>query len=473
MKAPFSFEISFIVNVHADVKSHLFSRHQTRSRRPSRITQFPNLVIAMFSLKLTSSVLAATLLACAVVHAQNGPTPAGPVPTGTIKDCTYWDTATDKSYNCDYFEYNWALTHQQFVSYNPSVKSDCSGVIVGDSYCVEQNNGNPVTTSTSSQPSATTTAKPSPTQSGLTSNCVKFYQVMSGDTCQGIVDQYGTFTLSDFYGWNPAVQNDCSKLGAGYYVCVGVPGTPTFKPTSSSAATSAGPTPTQSGIVSNCKTYYKAVSGDDCNVIPAKFGTFTSQDFISWNPAVGSDCQHLFLGYYYCVGVPGTPTTRPTSTTKTSTTSAAPTGPSPTQSGITSSCNNYYKVVSGDTCQGIVDKYGTFSLSSFYSWNPSVGADCSHLFVGYYVCVGVPGTPKTRTTTSTSAAPKPTEACPKPQQPGTISSCTQCYLVPGGATCENIEKKFGITATQFNKWNPQVGSDCAHLFQGYYVCVKA
>lgn len=78
--------------------------------------------------------------------------------------------------------------------------------------------------------------------------------------------------------------------------------------------------------------------------------------------AAGSDCQHLFLGYYYCVGVPGSPTTRPTTS---ATPTLTPTRPSPTQSGIVSNCNKYYKVSDGDSGQGIVDKHGTFSLSSF------------------------------------------------------------------------------------------------------------
>ena len=33
----------------------------------------------------------------------------------------------------------------------------------------------------------------------------------------------------------------------------------------------------------------------------------------------------------------------------------------------------WYKVVSGDGCQKIVDKYKTFPLSDFYLWNPDVG----------------------------------------------------------------------------------------------------
>jgi hypothetical protein len=125
----------------------------------------------------------------------------GPVPTGTITDCTYFvDAQTGDT--CASIASEWGITQAQFLDYNPSVKSDCSGLVVGDSYCVEENFGNgPAPSSTTSTSmmttSATTTAGPSPTQSGLVANCNAFYKVVSGDYCQRIVDAYGTFTLSD------------------------------------------------------------------------------------------------------------------------------------------------------------------------------------------------------------------------------------------------------------------------------------
>ncbi|KAM5447965.1 hypothetical protein McanCB49686_007429 [Microsporum canis] len=58
-------------------------------------------------------------------------------------------------------------------------------------------------------------------------------------------------------------------------------------------------------------------------------------------------------------------------------TTTAPTGPSPTQGGIITTCRQWYEAESGDTCLKIVDKYGTFSLAQFQSWNPAVGSDCT------------------------------------------------------------------------------------------------
>nr|POE90692.1 lysm domain-containing protein [Quercus suber] len=400
---------------------------------------------------------------------------SGVVAPSTVDDCTYFtdypsDDFPDQGDTCTAIADYWGISLDQFVSYNPVVgsASNCN-LQSGNSYCVEENYGQgPATTSTppSSSPSPTGNNAPSPTQSGLIDSCTNFYKVKSGDYCQAIVDSYGTFTLQSFYQWNPSVNDDCSGLKPDFYVCVGVPGTPTTAaPTSS--PTSSGPQPEQTGITDNCKAYYKVQSGDGCQAIVDMYGTFTLQDFYSWNPAVGSNCEHLFVGYYVCVGVTNTPTQRPSTTT-----TAAPTGPSPTQSGIESDCTKYYKAVEGDTCDVIAnEKFGTFSIPSFIRWNPAVMSDCSKLFLGYYYCVAVPGTPTSRTHTTT-ASPT-TSSGPSPTQSGIVDNCTQYYKAVSGDTCEVIANdEFGTFSVQdFVRWNPAVGSDCIHLFLGYYYCV--
>ncbi|KAL4787166.1 hypothetical protein BJX76DRAFT_29083 [Aspergillus varians] len=321
----------------------------------------------------------------------------GPVDPGTAADCTWYDTALDASYTCEWFEFNWGLSHEDFVSYNPSVLDDCSGIKIGNSYCVEVNNGQPRPTITSPTPTGTATPKPSPTQDGLIDTCNSFYRAVSGDTCDKIVARYGTFTLSQFLGWNPAVGSDCSGLVATYYYCVGVPGlggsstTTTATSTSTSTRTSttaSGPTPTQTGIISACTRYHKAVDGDSCTGIVQQYGTFTLDQFLAWNSAVGADCAGLWLGYYYCIGVPGTATKTSTSTTMTTTTTAGcASAPTPTQPGAVCACKSWHKVVSGNTCDAIQKQYG-ITAANFNKWNPQVGTDCKSLWLGYYVCVG-------------------------------------------------------------------------------------
>lgn len=124
---------------------------------------------------------------------------------------------------------------------------------VGNSYCVEVNYGLPRTVTTTFTTTRATIPTgnplPSPTQNGLIKSCTKFYFAKSGDTCDKIVGTYGTFSFADFLNWNPAVGKDCSSLLAGTHYCVGIPGTPTVKPTAPTTEPTAGPSPTQDGLI--------------------------------------------------------------------------------------------------------------------------------------------------------------------------------------------------------------------------------
>lgn len=238
------------------------------------------------------------------------------------------------------------------------------------------------------------TGKPSPTQPGLIDSCTTFYKAVSGDSCWGIVNTvfHNEFTLDDFYAWNPAVGTDCAGLQANVYYCVGVPGsTTTFKPTSTAmptttkktttvtttTATNGAPSPTQSGLISTCTSFYKVVSGDGCwDIVNNKYdGAFTLDEFYSWNPALNGDCSGLQAGYYVCVGVPGTATP------------CTVAHPTPTQPGSVCGCKTWYVVAKGDTFQSIEKKYG-ISDADFLKWNPQVGGTaCGGLLAGYNVCV--------------------------------------------------------------------------------------
>jgi hypothetical protein len=85
--------------------------------------------------------------------------------------CTYSVVAATGD-TCASISAEWGITEADFIQYNPSVGSDCSkGVIVGDSYCVEWDDGQQTTTTTTTTATTTTSALPTPTQSGLTKNC--------------------------------------------------------------------------------------------------------------------------------------------------------------------------------------------------------------------------------------------------------------------------------------------------------------
>ncbi|KAJ5135357.1 uncharacterized protein N7515_004635 [Penicillium bovifimosum] len=280
------------------------------------------------------------------------------------------------------------------------------------------------------------------------------------DYCYAVVTSYGNFTLDQFYTWNPAVKNDCSGLQPGYYVCVGVSGSTAT--TTTSRTTTAAPTatttsaysPQQSGIASNCDRYYFVESGNTCAVIAADYG-ITLSNFYAWNPAV---C-YLFLlpaslltpsAHRHPPATTAT-TKATTTTTKSITTATTGTGPSPTQAGIVADCSTYYQARDGDSCWSIVnEKYTYLTQAQFYAWNPAIGSSCSNLQLGYYYCVA-----------TKDVGP----------MPNTVSNCAKWHLVASGDSCWSIEQQYSITAAQFGNWNPYIGSSCASLWLGYYVCV--
>ncbi|KAI1120091.1 hypothetical protein F5Y10DRAFT_290335 [Nemania abortiva] len=396
--------------------------------------------------------------------------PPTTAPSNTIQDCTNWAVASSTD-TCQSIADSNFITLDQLYTYNPSLSATSCPLIVGDSYCVEENYGvpPPTTSTTMSSTTGNGVSTPSPVQTGIVSNCNKFYLVKSGDTCSTIAPMYG-ITLEQFYAWNPAVGSTCAFLGLNDYVCVGTLNATSTTTTTSVTTTKPGngistPMPVQTGIVDNCNRFYQVQSGDICSTIVAAYG-ISLQDFYAWNPAVGSTCTTLVLGDYVCIG---TTTSSATVTTSTSMPSSTPgngiSTPMPVQTGIASNCNGFYLVQSGDICNTIAVKYG-IPLSDFYAWNPAVGSTCSTLVLGDYVCVDVIGyTPTTTMMTSTTTT-KPGNgiATPTPTQAGMVSNCNTFYKVQSGDACADVASSHGITLMQFYDWNPAVGNACANLW---------
>ncbi|KAL5337117.1 hypothetical protein BJX70DRAFT_389455 [Aspergillus crustosus] len=403
---------------------------------------------------------------------SSGDAASGDVDPNVANGCTYWANSIAVGDSCADLQDFFGITVAQLVSWNPSLSSNKCELTVGWSYCVEAPKVQPTTSKTTTSTTKTTTASstwttsvstttttsagaPTPTQSGLIPTCNSFYFVEEGDYCEEIVSSFGNFTLDQFYSWNPAVQNDCSGLQAGYYVCVGVVGPPVTSSTTTKPATTLPATtttssnsPQQTGIAENCNKFYFVESGNTCAEIAIDNG-ITLSNFYLWNPAVGTLCNGLQAGYYVCVGVSGIPTTNTTRVT--TSTSTATSGPSPTQSGISPDCTTYYNAQPGDSCWTIItEKYTYLTSALFYAWNPAVGSTCQYLQSGYYYCVA-----------TKDAAP----------MPDTISTCVEWHQIVSGDTCWLIESEYGITATQFGRWNPSVGASCESLWLGYFVCV--
>ncbi|KAM0344970.1 hypothetical protein ACHAPU_006848 [Fusarium lateritium] len=411
--------------------------------------------------------------------------PDRPVHPDIASDCTYWDTAYDESYDCDFFLDGWWLKLEEFVAWNPSVGTDCSGVETGFSYCVEVNHGLPRETdkpepndpepepTASDQPDPTGPAEHSPTQEGLISTCTDFYFAEKGDTCSKIVEKYKTFDFKDFFKWNPAVEDDCSGLWAKTWYCVGVPGTSTKKP-----ITSAKPTPTntngeyspvQPNIAKNCNRFHKITPTTTCANIE-KYYSLPLETFYKWNPSVGTSCTSLLVGYWVCVGVEGWAPPKTTTTIK-----PAPTdtngGHSPVQPNIAKNCNKFHKITPTTTCASI-ERYYSLPLETFYKWNPSVGTSCTSLLVDYWVCVGVEGWTPPKPTTTNKPTPTNGIETPSPIQPNIAKDCNKFHKITPTTTCKNIENYYNLPLSTFYKWNPSVGTSCNALIVGYHVCVS-
>ena len=105
-----------------------------------------------------------------------------------------------------------------------------------------------------------------------------------------ILSEFNYISREQFFQWNPAFAGNCDGLWAQYWYCVAsfaqesLPMPPTV---------TIAPSPVQTGIASNCASWYRMTGSDTCNSIAAMFGTFSSTDLINWNPAVWSDCSNI------------------------------------------------------------------------------------------------------------------------------------------------------------------------------------
>lgn len=398
----------------------------------------------------------------------NGVSTPGPVQTGIVSNCNSFHLVVSGD-TCPDIASKAGISLDNFYAWNPAVKSDCTQLLAGDYVCVGIIGGTTVKpTSTSSKP-GNGISTPGPIQTGMIGSCNKFHLVVSGDTCPDLAAS-NAITLANFYAWNPAVKSDCTSLIVGDYVCVGIVGGTTVKPTSTSTKPGNGistPGPIQTGMIGSCNKFHLVVSGDSCPAL-ASSNAITLANFYAWNPAVKSDCTSLIVGDYVCVGIVGGTTIKPTSTTTKP--GNGITTPTPTQTGMVSNCNSFYLVKSGDSCATVAAAKG-ISLDNFYKWNPAVGTGCSSLLVSYYVCVNIVGGPTPTTMKTSKTTPGNGVATPTPTQAGMVTNCKTFHLVVSGDSCQAIATNAKITLANFEKWNPGVGSTCSSLWLGYYVCI--
>ncbi|KAK3897849.1 hypothetical protein C8A05DRAFT_47667 [Staphylotrichum tortipilum] len=338
----------------------------------------------------------------------------------------------------------------------------------------------PITNYTIIATTVATTFPPSKTHAGQAANCIDWYLVSARDTCDSIVASNSWLTKAQLYvplfialtrkrtsqtdfpassGIRPSTQTALGCTTAGGAGTASIPTvTGTYNPTTITPVdASFTALPVQDGIVSGCKAFYQAKDGDTCHsVVDGVY--LTETDFYTWNPALNSVCTGLWVNYWYCVVGPNGITAMPPTVT------IPPLALPPNQ---ISTCNRWYQR-DGESCAELAAIFGTFSEADFKAWNPNVGPTCSNLVDHLWYCVGIPGTPTTR------SAPVQTTNVPNatPTQAGMMSQCSKLWLVGQSDSCNSIETANGITEAQFLQWNPALGTTSCALTRDYYVCVS-
>ncbi|KAJ4860470.1 hypothetical protein T069G_05458 [Trichoderma breve] len=156
----------------------------------------------------------------------------------------------------------------------------------------------------------------------------------------------------------------------------------------------------------------------------------TIDQFHFMNPSVNRDCSTLVVGTHYCVT-----TERGGGTTSSGTGTVTP---SPVQTGMTSACDNFYKVQIADGCSDIAQNY-SISLGNFYAWNPAIKTNCSGLHASVYS--------------------------------GMARNCKKFHSVHAGDECAAIASSESIPLASFYAWNQAIKTNCGGLQAGVYVCV--
>ncbi|KAI7205540.1 hypothetical protein KC316_g171 [Hortaea werneckii] len=137
----------------------------------------------------------------------------GPTASGVIAGCAMYHTVQSVD-SCSNIETMYSVSFVQLHAWNPSIGDKCENLWLGYAYCVD----GPVASGKPS--SAADASAPAPTRSGTASNCKRFHEVVSGDSCAKIGEEYDV-SFAQLYDWNPTIGSNCQNLWIGYAICVG------------------------------------------------------------------------------------------------------------------------------------------------------------------------------------------------------------------------------------------------------------
>lgn len=190
------------------------------------------------------------------------------VPEGSPADCSSWYFTTIDDDCDDIAAMFGAFSSKDFKAWNPSVYNDCTGIKIGQWYCV----GKPSTptTRTRGAPIPTTPGQGLPTQTDIAEDCTDYWLVSETDTCTSIAQSNG-ISRNNLLVWNKALGPNCEDLKPNFYVCVATKSMPTTAvttttsaPSSTSTIPASTPNPVREGMASDCKRFYLMHPGDLC-----------------------------------------------------------------------------------------------------------------------------------------------------------------------------------------------------------------
>ncbi|CAG8979435.1 hypothetical protein HYALB_00011948 [Hymenoscyphus albidus] len=138
-------------------------------------------------------------------------------------------------------------------------------------------------------------------------DCTSFYEVQLGETCLSIAAKFNSFSLTQFFKWNPDVGQTCISLRAYVPVCIAtlwysfVPPLIQYPPGAIVNATST-PVPIMPQITAFCKTFQLVGEGTTVDQILIQHG-IDIQQFVLWNAMVQVQNPVVWRDYFVCVEV--------------------------------------------------------------------------------------------------------------------------------------------------------------------------
>ncbi|KAI0887789.1 uncharacterized protein GGS22DRAFT_154292 [Annulohypoxylon maeteangense] len=222
-------------------------------------------------------------------------------------------------------------------------------------------------------------------------------------SCLAIASRYGV-EEDTWVSWNPSVQRDNgtgdgnqTSNGNNCYLDVnkrycGLFWNPLLATPTNNTDSPYAPKPKDAteGATDKCYMWDQtpAETTDNLCEIWTKAEGITVAQLYAWNPAVGDQCQNLWLNTSYCVSADDPKPTTTTTSSAPPPTSTGVTPPGPTQSGIPDNCNKYALTQDEDGCE-VFAKRNNITLEQLYKWNPVLNNNCEHFWGKEAYCIGV------------------------------------------------------------------------------------